>query len=44
MSKDAEVAGEIALQTVMTTTDHIGKFMTEKLAEVMDMAAPFLGI
>ena len=43
VSKDAEVAGEIAFQTVMRTTDHIGKFMTEKLAVVMDMASSFLG-
>ena len=43
VSKDAEVAGEIALQTVMTTTDHIGKFMMEKLAVVMDIATAYLG-
>jgi hypothetical protein len=43
VSKDAEAIGEIALQTVITTTDHIGKFMTEKLALVMDMASSFLG-
>ena len=43
VSKDAAVAGEIALQTLMKTTDHIGKFMTEKLAVVMDMAAAYLG-
>lgn len=43
VSKDAEVMGEIALQTVMATTDHIGKFMTEKLAVVMDMASSLLG-
>lgn len=43
VSKDAEVVGEIVLQTVMTATDHIGKFMTENLAVVMDMAAAYLG-
>ena len=43
VSKDAEVVGEIVLQTVMTTTDHIGKFMSENLALVMDMASSFLG-
>ncbi|MGB2295042.1 MAG: hypothetical protein ACPH8B_05380 [Candidatus Puniceispirillum sp.] len=42
-SKDAEVVGEIVLQTVMTATEHISKFMTEKLAVVMDMAAAYLG-
>lgn len=43
VSKNAEAAGDIALQTVMTATEHISKFMTEKLAVVMDMAATFLG-
>ena len=43
VSKDAEVAGDIALQTVMTATEHVSKFMTEKLAMVMDMATTFLG-
>ena len=43
VSKDAEVAGDIVLQTVMTATEHISKFMTEKLAVVMDMAAAYLG-
>ena len=42
VSKDAEVAVDIALQTVMTATEHISKFMTN-LAMVMDMAATFLG-
>jgi len=43
VSTDAEVAGEVALQTVMTATDHISLFVTEKLAVVMDMAAAYLG-
>jgi len=43
VSKDAEVVGEIVLQTVMTATEHISKFMTENLAVVMDMASSFLG-
>lgn len=43
ISKDAEVVGEIVLQTVMTATEHISKFMTENLAVVMDMASSFLG-
>ena len=43
VSKDAEVVGEIVLQTVMTATEHISKFMTENLAVVMDMAATYLG-
>jgi len=43
VSKDAEVVGDIVLQTVMTATEHIGKFMTENLAVVMDMASSFLG-
>ena len=43
VSKDAEVVGDIVLQTVMTATEYIGKFMTENLAVVMDMASSFLG-
>ena len=43
VSKDAEVVGEIVLQTVMTATEHISKFMTENLSVVMDMASSFLG-
>ncbi|MGB1953501.1 MAG: hypothetical protein ACPH74_03115 [Candidatus Puniceispirillum sp.] len=43
VSKDAKVVGDIILQTVMTATDHVSLFVTEKLAVVMDMAAAYLG-